>query len=121
MLNHPLVQFGISREGDVLFLHRGIHQHFGFFGLIAVKFDGYLEDLFYTFLTDPLSGVYQIRGVTGKLPLEYGLPAKKLIVGVFNPSLDNRFVRQIVELFQDQQRYHQSDWLCRSSAVVVKI
>ncbi len=52
------------------------------------------------------SEVNQIRGVTGEVPLENTLPAKKLKIGILNVSLYHRFIGEVIKLFQDEQGHH---------------
>ncbi len=58
-------------------------------------------------VTQPLAPVAQIRALVRKLVLKELLPAEVLEIGVMDPALADAFVRQPVDVFEQQQPDHE--------------
>ena len=86
--------------GDVFFLEGGVDDHFFLLDLRIEEVDGQLYQPFRTFLANPDAKMGQVLGGCWRFPLKLSLSTQKLPVGVFNPTLNNLFITEIIKLFQ---------------------
>jgi len=102
-------KFGIRRKGDVLFLHGGVHDDLGFFGLLAMERYGNLEDLANSVFSDAAAEIGQLGQVAGQLPGKPLLAAESLEIRILNPCLAIALAAQVFKLLENEEADHQPD------------
>jgi hypothetical protein len=113
----PLVKPGVGGIGDVLFHHCGIDRH----ALHAIRVDGtgFLPGLnglgqqpFAPLFADPFTPAGQRGRIDGCPVLKEYLAREMLVIRVFDPGDDDRFIRQAIRVMKLNQASHQPRW-CR--------
>jgi hypothetical protein len=105
-------KLGVGRERHGLRLHRRIDDHLGEIrrlGRAGARGDvqALLNQRHELVLAHALAPARQRRAVEGQLVLEELLAAEQLEIGVLQPTLAQRLVREIVCVLQDRQGRHQ--------------
>jgi len=87
-------------------LYGGVDTHFIFARLCLMQGDGGSQDFFKTFAAHTLPKVSQIGWIAGKLPLEFNLTRKALVVGILYPALNQNLVTEILQMFEYRETHH---------------
>ena len=107
-----VIQFGIGRERDVLFLHGRIDDNlrqFSFRNLLRAQrqSDGLLQQLGELLRADALSPFGQRCRMQRHLVLHRFVPTKVLPVGILDPAIEERlvgFVEGVLQIVQSDQQ-----------------
>ena len=100
-------QLGVGWEGDVLRLHRGVDRDP--LKVLApqrpagMRYPQTLGQQQLQFVAEPLSPMAQVGAFVRELVLEKLFPGEELEIGIIDPALAHAFVRQAVNLLQQQQ------------------
>lgn len=106
-VRHLGIELGEGRIGDVLFLDRGVDHDLGrHIDRRGLDLQRGFQDALAPVHADALPEAGHLAGVAGQRPLEVGLAAKELPVGVLLPTSDQGVVAEIVEVFEDRQADH---------------
>jgi len=111
-LARPLHQFGIGRETDRLFLHRGVDNHrleVGRLGSLHTHRRGqaFLHQGDELVLAHALAPARQGGPIKGQSVLEELFTAEQLVIRVLHPAFAQHFIRQVVHVLEDRQSRHQ--------------
>lgn len=106
-----MIERGIGRIRDGLFLQGGVSNHPTQFGirnnpLSATKFDGFLQQGLRAFNAAPFSPAGKRRSVAGQLMFKIFVATKVLSVGIFKKLCDHGLIAQVVTIFQIMKLFH---------------